>query len=242
MKIAVSKASGSDNYARYGAWLQAADPNVEVVDCTTMTPEEAVVALEECNGLVLTGGPDVDPDLYDKPENRAMCFDIDANRDARELAMAKAAVGMNLPTLGICRGAQLLNVAFGGTLIADLPTERGTAVAHGQLDGKDGIHHVDVEPGSLIKRICRVIEGDINTAHHQAVDRLAPVFAPAAMAEDGTIEAFETADATMGGRPFILAVQWHPERMNWDSPFSLNIASHFLNEAHAFGALVKGES
>jgi len=249
MKIAVSKASGSENYAKYGAWLQSADPEVEIVDCIVMTPNEAVQALEGCDGLVLTGGPDVEPHWYGQPEKRDLCASFDAARDDLEMVLAKAAVEMNMPVLGICRGAQVLNVAFGGTLIADLPTAMaGDAqhpdrinVQHGQTDGRDGRHPVEVEPGSLIKRICRVVDGEVNSAHHQAVERLASVFAPSAIAYDGTIEAFEAADATMGGRPFILAVQWHPERMEWENPLSMNIAVHFLHEAHAFGALVKGE-
>lgn len=235
MKIAVSKASGTDKYENYGKWLRAADADVEIVDCITMTPAEAVLALEECDGLLLSGGPDVEPERYGQPEKRAQCHGFDAARDELEFALAKAAVEMNMPVLGICRGAQVLNVAFGGTLVADLPTKQ-----HGQVDGTDGRHPIEVEPGSLIKRICRVVDGEVNTAHHQAVERLASVFEPSATAPDGVIEAFEAADATTGGRPFILAVQWHPERMEWENPLSMNIAVHFLNEAHAFGALVKG--
>ncbi|MDZ4744937.1 MAG: gamma-glutamyl-gamma-aminobutyrate hydrolase family protein [bacterium] len=240
MKIAVSKASGSVKYGNYGAWLRAADPEIEIVDCIGMTPEQAVLALEECDGLVLSGGADVEPERYGQPEKRPLCHDCDPARDVLEIALVKAAVEMNMPVLGICRGAQIMNVAYGGTLVADLPTAIGLAVEHRTVDGHDGHHAIEVEPGSLIKRICRVIEGEVNTAHHQAVERLAPVFAPSAMADDGTIEAFEAADATLGGRPFILAVQWHPERMEWENPLSMNIAVHFVNEAHAFGALVKG--
>lgn len=239
MKIAVSKASGSDRYSRYEAWLKAADEAVEVVDCAGMSPEAAVLVLESCDGLVLTGGPDIEPERYGQPEKRPLCASFDPPRDAQELALSKTAVEMNMPVLGICRGAQVLNVAFGGTLVADLPTAIGLSVEHRQVDGNDGHHALEVEPGSLIKRICRVVDGEVNTAHHQAVERLAPVFAPSATAPDGTIEAFETADATLGGRPFVLAVQWHPERMDWDNALSLNIAAHFLQEAHAFGALVK---
>lgn len=241
MKIALSKASGSDKYETYGRWLTTADPDVVVVDCITMTADEAVLALEECNGLILTGGPDVEPEWYGQPEKRALCLGFDAARDTLELALVKAAVALNMPVLGICRGAQVMNVAYGGTLVADLPTAKGLDVEHRQVDGRDGMHAIEVEPGSLIKRICRVVDGEVNTAHHQAVERLASVFTPSATALDGTIEAFEVADATLGGRPFILAVQWHPERMQWDNPLSMNIAVHFLNEAHAFGKLVKGQ-
>lgn len=239
MKIAASRASGSASYSNYAPWLRTADPSVDVVDLwTSDSPEEAVARLRDCAGLVLTGGPDVDPVRYGRPELADRCGPIDARRDALEFALVQAATDMRLPVFGICRGAQLLNVAYGGTLHADLPTDLGTTVDHAQHDGVDATHHVDVEGGSLVKRICRVIEGTVNSAHHQGVDVLASLFAPAAIADDGVIEAFDWGDATLGGKPFLLAVQWHPERMAFDNPLSGPLAHHFLAEAAAYETLV----
>jgi putative glutamine amidotransferase len=239
MRIAISKASGSDKYALYGAWLKAADPDVEVVDLNGMSPDEAVDALSSVSGVVLSGGPDVEPEHYQQPEKRGLCFDFDPERDALELAVARAAVERNLPMLGICRGFQVLNVAFGGTLVADIPTERPSNVEHRQIDKQDAQHDLHVEPGSLIKRITRTLDGTVNSAHHQGIEKLANLFTPAALASDGLIEAFEWGDASLGGKPFLLAMQWHPERLPYTSPFSLPIAQHFTAEAHAYHLLLR---
>lgn len=235
MKIAISKASGSPSYENYGRWLTSIDPDIEIVDLmTTPDPEVALQRLSECSGLLISGGPDVDPEHYGQPEKRELCGPIDAVRDTLELALAREGVRRNMPILGICRGAQVLNVAFGGTLVADIPTAIGRDVEHGRVNDTDARHHVDIEPGSLIKRYARVLDGEINSAHHQAVEHLASAFAVAAVAPDGTIEAFEPADTTVGGRPFILGVQWHPERMEADNPLSTPIAEHFLHEVAAY--------
>lgn len=239
MKIAVSRASGTPNYSRYETWLKAADPTVEVVDLyASSSVEEALALLDTCSGLVLSGGPDVAPERYDEPAKRALCTSMDERRDELELAAIKRAEERRMPVLGICRGAQILNVAYGGTLVADIPTERGEQVEHRQLEGVDARHPVHVESGSLIKRISRVLDGEINSAHHQSVDRLAQAFAPAATADDGTVEAFEWGDTSSGGKHFLLGVQWHPERMEYESPFSLPIALHFVQEAAAFNVLI----
>ncbi len=239
MKIAISKASGGINYESYGKWLQAADPDVQVLDMIGYTPEEAIDALRDCDGLVLSGGPDVDPQRYNEPDKRSACGPIDLVRDALEFALTKEARELSLPVLGICRGAQLLNVAYGGTLYADLPTSHPSNIEHRQIDTVDGSHAVHVEPGSIIRRIAGVFDAQVNSAHHQAVEKLASIFTPSALAPDGVIEAFEWGDATMGGKPFLLAVQWHPERMEDVEPLSLNIAQHFLHEADAYSVLIR---
>lgn len=239
MKIAVSRASGTQNYSKYEAWLKAADPTVEVVDLYSLASvDDALRMLDTCSGLVLSGGPDVAPERYNEPEKRELCTSMDERRDELELALITRAEERRMPVLGICRGAQILNVAYGGTLVADIPTERGAQVEHRQIEGVDAHHTVHVESGSLIKRISRVLDGEINSAHHQSVDRLARAFAPAATADDGTVEAFEWGDASSGGKHFLLGVQWHPERMNYDSPFSLPIAHHFVQEAAAYNLLL----
>ncbi|CAN5499535.1 gamma-glutamyl-gamma-aminobutyrate hydrolase family protein [soil metagenome] len=240
MKIAVSRASGTAKYAMYEQWLKAADASVEVVDLyTAASPEEAVKRMEECSGLVLTGGPDVEASRYGMPERAALSEAPDLHRDAIEFAVIDEARERRMPTLGICRGLQILNVAYGGTLFADMPTERPSHTEHRALDGNDSVHGLEVEPGSILKRMCRTLDGTTNSAHHQCIDKLAGLFTSAATAEDGTIEAFEWGDASIGGKPFLLAVQWHPERLDYSNPFSLPIAEHFVNEVAAFDALMK---
>jgi putative glutamine amidotransferase len=239
MIIAISKASGASNYSRYAEWLRAVEPSVEIVDMNGLDPETAVERLRGCDGLILSGGPDVAPERYGEPEKRAVCGTIDEARDATEFALVEAARDLRMPTLGICRGAQLLNVAYGGTLHADLPTERPSDVEHRQLDGVDARHSVHVEPGSIIKHIAGVMDAEVNSAHHQAVEKLAGLFTASAYSADGVLEAFEWGDASMGGKPFLLAVQWHPERMDHAEPLSLPLARHFLHEADAYSVLIR---
>jgi len=239
MRIAISKASGANNYEKYGKWLAAASSDVLVVDMHGRSPEEAVELLGTCEGLILSGGPDVAPERYGEPEKRELCGAIDEHRDAVEFALVTAARELSLPVLGICRGAQLLNVAYGGTLTADIPSAPPSTIEHRQVDGVDSKHHVHIEPGSIILRIAGVLDGNVNSAHHQAVEKLATLFTPSALSPDGVIEAFEWGDATMGGKPFLLALQWHPERMEYDEPLSLNIAQHFLHEAEAYSVLIR---
>ncbi len=237
--IAISKASGTPSYANYAAWLHSIDPSIRIVDCQPLSSDEAVAALDQCDGLILSGGPDVEPERYEQPELRALCHTIDAERDAKEFALVERARDLRLPTLGICRGAQVLNVAYGGTLVADLPSQRPSQEQHGTIDGVDPMHDLHVESGSILKHICGVMDTTVNSSHHQAVDRIAQLFTVSARSADGTIEAFEWGDATLGGKPFLLGVQWHPERMAFDMPMSGPIAEHFVHEADAYRSLIR---
>lgn len=238
MKIALSKASGSPKYAKYTEWLQAADAQVHTVDLSLLRAEERNNALEECCGIIFTGGADVVPERYGRPEEYERCH-VDHERDEMEFALVHKARELNMPVLGICRGAQLLNVAYGGTLIVDISTDHGNDIEHRSHEGVDARHELEVEPGTILKKICGVFEGNINSAHHQAVENLAGLFTVAAVAPDGIIEAFEVAEA--GGNPFLLAVQWHPERMEYENPLSLSIAKHFLFECQSYELLLKGK-
>ncbi|NQW29630.1 MAG: type 1 glutamine amidotransferase [Ignavibacteria bacterium] len=240
MKIAVSKASGNENYGKYEEWLKAADDSVEVVDLSTCASvEDAKEKLKECSGIVFSGGPDVHPSRYNMPELLELCTGLDEKRDELEFALVEEARELQMPVLGICRGAQLLNVAYGGTLYADIRTQVPEVQKHDRVDGYDSQHPIAVEPGSMIKRVCRVLDDVVNSAHHQSVKNIAGIFSPAAYSDDGIIEAFEWGDATMGGKPFLLAVQWHPERMSYSSAMSGPIAEHFVLEAQAYESLMK---
>ncbi|MES2764707.1 MAG: gamma-glutamyl-gamma-aminobutyrate hydrolase family protein [Bacteroidota bacterium] len=239
MKIAISKGSGSEKYENYGKWIKKADEEVECVDMSKLDKEEALKTLEECAGIVFTGGEDIEPSRYGKTVDfTEKHVETDPKRDELEFALVEKAEQLKMPILGICRGAQLLNVAFGGTLIVDVPSEYKTEQEHRALEKKDEKHQVEVMSGSILKKIAGTLEGEVNSAHHQAVDKLPQTLAAAAKAPDGIIEAFEWADAM--GKPFMLAVQWHPERMeNQESPMSLPIARHFLFEAESYDLLHK---
>jgi putative glutamine amidotransferase len=162
-------------------------------------------AVDRLDGLLLTGGGDIDPGRYGaQPDPRT--GRVSAPRDAAELELLDAAMGAGLPVLGVCRGMQLLNVARGGTLCQHLPDDAG----HAPVPGTFGSHAVRVAAGTRLAGILGANgDGvDVPTAHHQAVDRLGEGLVATAWAADGVIEAVEPGAA---GDPFLLAVQWHPE-------------------------------
>jgi putative glutamine amidotransferase len=240
MKIAISKGSGSEKYENYGKWIKKADETVECVDMSQLDKEEALKVLEECAGIVFTGGEDVEPSRYGKTDVNydEKHVETDPKRDELEFALVEKAEELKMPVLGICRGAQLLNVAFGGTLVVDIPSEYETEQEHRAVEKKDQKHEVEIVSGSILKKIAGALEGEVNSAHHQAITKLPQNLTAAAKAPDGIIEAFEWQDPM--GKPFLLAVQWHPERMeNPESPLSLPIARHFLFEAESYDLLHK---
>jgi putative glutamine amidotransferase len=227
--IGISKASGSKAYEMYEPWLQGSDPSVECIDLSQMPPDDAVQALASCSGLLLTDGPDVDPELYEKPEERDRCRDVDRGRDKLELALIQRARLINIPMVAIDRGMQLLNVFLGGTLFIDLASDNPTAVLH---DGDDVPHPVAIVPETLLHHSCGVLEGTVNGSHHQAIDKLSWYLRVAATAPDGGIEALEWNDQTE--KPFLMAVQWHPERLAFENPLSGALAASFLSAAKAY--------
>lgn len=218
-------------YRAVNAAAQRLSLEVETSDLAT-TPQNAA----SVDGIVFTGGPDLDPARYGMGEYAPFCT-VDADRDEREFALYDAAAARGVPIFAICRGAQLLNVARGGTLIPDLPDIK--AVHHGQVGGNDRRHPLVLVSGSTLAAVCGTERGEVNTSHHQAVDKVAPDFAVSARADDGVIEAFEW--AAPAGKPFLLAVQWHPERMGEDEPLAKPLFDRFLVAAREFSELIAAE-
>lgn len=159
------------------------------------------------DGLVLSGGGDVDPGRYGGVQNDTM-YGVDFDRDEFEIEVARVAATMRLPTLAICRGLQVVNVAFGGTLIGDIPTELGSAdhtvIGHHVFNGHQ---HVRLDETCRVAAAVGASDVHVNSIHHQAVRRLAPGFRAVGWADDGVIEAIEHEDPEWP----LLAVQWHPE-------------------------------
>jgi putative glutamine amidotransferase len=162
-------------------------------------------AVDRLDGVLLTGGGDIDPGRYGAQPHPATSR-VSESRDAAELEVLGAAVAAGKPVLGVCRGMQLVNVARGGTLCQHLHNDAG----HTPAPGTFGAHPVRVAAGSRLAGILGANGSgvDVPTAHHQAIDRLGDGLVATAWAADGVIEAVEPTDA--GGR-FFVAVQWHPE-------------------------------
>ncbi|MFD5951101.1 gamma-glutamyl-gamma-aminobutyrate hydrolase family protein [Streptomyces collinus] len=160
-------------------------------------PDQAADAVARLDGLVIAGGPDVEPVRYGA-EREERTGPPAPDRDAWELALIDAALAAGVPLLGICRGMQLLNVALGGTLVQHID-------GHAEVVGVFGGHAVKPVPGSLYAGVVPE-ETFVPTYHHQAVDRLGEGLVPSAYAADGTVEAVELPSAD-----WVLGVQWHPE-------------------------------
>lgn len=184
------------------------------------------------DGLLLAGGEDVDPSHYGEaphPTHRGS-----RRRDRSEIALTKAALAIGMPILAICRGAQLLNVVLGGSLVQDIPSHVAAPLAH-----EGGARHaVKLAADSHLSALVGTAVADVNSYHHQAVARLATGMRVNAQASDGTIEGFEPLDpATLAG--YLMAVQWHPERAPFDDPVSRPLFGDFVTAAAAFAAMTR---
>ena len=176
--------------------------------------EEALRGIyERLDGVIIPGGGDVHPEYYQQyitPHE----VKINRTRDLVEINLAKWAYEDDRPLLGICRGHQVINVALGGTLIHDIPSQNGTPISHDQPDDvspNELIHVVTVDADSKLANLLDATTVRVNSLHHQAIDDLAPLLKVTARAEDGIIEAVEVTDAT-----FYIGVQWHPEWLTTD--------------------------
>jgi putative glutamine amidotransferase len=181
------------------------------------TTSRAVIAeaVQRCDGVLLTGGDDIDPKLYDPamPAELAKLADpIEPERDVWEKAMIDEAMAQKKPIFGVCRGIQILNVALGGTLFVDIATQLPETLKHRQMDRKsEPVHDIEVVPDSLLAQLTGQRTFAVNSTHHQALDKLAPPLRVVAKSSDGVVEAVELKEPA--GQPFLLTVQFHPERL-----------------------------
>jgi putative glutamine amidotransferase len=182
-----------------------------------LAPADADTMLEGMAGLILTGGEDVDPAHYGATAHPALGA-VHAQRDAFEIALVRAARSRRLPTLAICRGVQIANVALGGTLVQDLPSECPAAIPHdGHWGRSDRVHALRVTDGSRLATAIGATNATINSLHHQALARVADGLIAVAHAPDGVVEGVEWA----GRDWWMTGVQWHPEELTdtaeaWD--------------------------
>lgn len=168
--------------------------------------EEIAQLLEAVDGVLIAGGQDVDPGVYHEAP-LSVCGEVSPERDAMEGPLLDAALLAGVPVLGICRGIQFLNAHLGGTLWQDLPAQRPSEVCHRQKPPYDApAHEVRILPDTPLWEIFRTESMPVNSLHHQAIRELAPALRPMAVSEDGLVEA-----AYLPDRPYVWAVQWHPE-------------------------------
>jgi putative glutamine amidotransferase len=177
----------------------------------------AAASLDSVAGLVLTGGEDVDPARYGESAVAAAGEPHHA-RDAYELALARTAFEQRVPTLAICRGTQVINVALGGSLIQDIPSQRHSAIDHDPAGKRtERVHRVDIDSNSRLADIVAETTISTNSSHHQSIDRIAAGLRVTACAQDGIVEAIESTDPAW----WMIGVQWHPEELmatseDWD--------------------------
>jgi len=198
-----------------------------------LPPDAVSGVLDGVSGVILTGGEDVDPGAYGARRSPTVS-DVHAARDACELAVARMARERAMPTLAICRGIQLVNVAFGGTLIQDIRTERPSDINHDQSTLRDSrLHAVSIEKRSKLAAAVGASDISVNSSHHQAVDRVAAGLAVTARAPDGIVEGIEWS----GDDWWMLAVQWHPEELVRDaSGWDRGLFRAFAEQAGAYRA------
>jgi putative glutamine amidotransferase len=184
----------------------------------TTSREQVLDYVRRADGVLLTGGDDVNPKLYSTRmpatlRGKAMVTEDGGRRDLFELLLLDEVFRQRKPLLAICRGHQLLNVALGGTLYVDLPTEKPSRIRHSQMDrNRDVVHSVRLTRGSLLSKIARNQMLGVNSTHHQAVKQVAPALRVAARSTDGVVEGVEQA-AHAKVLPFLISIQFHPERL-----------------------------
>lgn len=210
-------------YENYSNWV-AVDQSVEILQLSYR--QNTLTDLQKCDAIVLTGGEDINPILYHKPEYQKFCEDKIDKRDAFEWKVLEYSQNKQVPLLGICRGLQIGNAFFGGTLIPDLIT--WGKEKHSKVKGYDLYHNATTMPGSLLREITKSERGEVNSAHHQSADSVGDELMINALSPDGVIEGLERKDKK--GKPFLLFVQWHPERMkDQESTFASGIRNEFIN-------------
>lgn len=208
----ISEYEMHSSYKNYLAWLESV--GIEAVPFfVDIDPR-----FKGIRGILLTGGGDIDPTLYGE-ENRGS-KSVSRERDEFELKIIDKAFKEKLPIFAICRGQQILNVYFGGTLYQDLDMDRGIR-GHQKRGKDDAIHEITIEPSTNLHSILGS-NLEVNSSHHQAVKNLGKELKISARALDGTVEALE-----VEGHPEIISIQWHPER--WDRPSSLKLLNYFLS-------------
>jgi len=212
-------------FAEYSQALLAVG-GAPVLIPVAQNPESITAILGRLSGLILSGGPDLNPRFYGEQPLDGL-GEVDEGLDLMELEVARAAVNRDMPTLAICRGVQVLNVSQRGTLYQDVGSQVSGAINHGQKADKGVLTHmVRIAPDSRLSAILESEEIWVNSKHHQAVQAAGPGLVISAQANDGVIEAVEHP-----GKRFVLGVQWHPEGTWQHDPHSRKLFEALIQAA-----------
>lgn len=190
-------------------------------------PENARELIRELDGLLLAGGDDCDPAVYGEARHPSV-DPMDPRRQANDVSLAKVARESGIPTLGICLGVQVMNVAAGGTLVQDIDSQVDTEIQHASQPEDRARHDVLVEQGTRLSRILGDREFNVNSSHHQAISRVGDGLRVTAHAPDGIIEGLEDPR-----HPFYVGVQWHPEDMSGEDS-ATSIFGAFVDAARRY--------
>jgi putative glutamine amidotransferase len=210
--------------AAYLEALRRAGADGVILMPEALDPESASARLDRFDGLLLVGGGDIDPARYGQEARPEVAY-VNPARDDFEIPLVRAAVAGGVPTLAICRGIQVLNVALAGTLHQHI-SDREDLLAHrnGDADGEGVLHPVSVQPGSRVAKALGAERADTFSHHHQAVDRLGAGLVPVAWADDGLVEAVEAEEG------WVVGLQWHAEATAAADPLQQAIFDTFVAE------------
>jgi putative glutamine amidotransferase len=223
--------SYGDKNSSYGKWIKSQDSCINIINLYKFKVDSIEHVLEKCDGLLLTGGADVSPCLYNQSKDTCRCY-MHLRRDSIELRAIHKAIKTKIPILGICRGEQILNVALGGSLIVDIPSDIGKDITHRKTGTYNCFHTVKLDTSSILGKLSGTKQIRTNSRHHQAINRISSDLKAIAYSEDGIIEAIQW--KVPENKAFLLGLQWHPEQLGTKDSLSTNILKHFISEINNY--------
>ncbi len=210
--IPVVDRDGNHNFNKY---IKAIEEHGGEVHLLIRGSGNAKDFVSQIDGLLLPGGGDIHPDYFNQDWHPKIKY-VNEDRDELEISIFEEAFKEDIPVFGICRGIQVMSVAMGGSLYQDIETVYPQeALTHPSMSGKDSRHSIEIEPESMLGEIIGKRVDEVNSAHHQAVDEIGEGFVVTARSDDGIVEAIENPS-----KPFMVGVQYHPERMTRNEKFS----------------------
>jgi putative glutamine amidotransferase len=228
MQIGITDTFKEDKYELYVHWIRSVDGEVEILKLSHELNNVSSITM--LNGLILTGGGDVHPRFYEKEYQLAKAKGVNEKRDEFEFTVIEQTLDAGIPILGICRGMQVMNVCLGGSLVTDLVSDGfNDHTSLSDVDVKK--HKISVVPYTLLHTLTVTSETEVNSLHHQSVDRLGKGLIYSAVSADNVVEAAEW--AIKDNMPFLMLVQWHPERST-ENFLSQKLARLFMREVQHY--------